>query len=114
MSEDQQRARARAIDWRRRADELDRKARLLRFSGDQAGAEELETTAADYRADAGWLELELACAALAPGEPYLTCDRCSIFWHTGAVNPAPPACPNCGQPWKTTLLERPAIGGDAA
>lgn len=60
MSEDQQRARDRAIDWRRRADELDRKARLLRFSGDQAGAEELEATAADYRADAGWLELELA------------------------------------------------------
>ena len=53
-------AREHVASWRRQAGELERKARLLRFSGDQAGAEELEATAADYRADAGWLELELA------------------------------------------------------
>ena len=47
-------------EWRRRADELDRRARLLRFAGDPAGADELEQAAAEYRADAGWLELELA------------------------------------------------------
>lgn len=111
MSDDQ--ARDHAVAWRQRADELDRKARLLRFSGDPERAAELEQAAADYREDAGWLELELAVVET-PVEPYLTCDRCSIFWHTGVVNPAPPACPNCGQPWKTTLLERPAIGGDAA
>ena len=53
-------AREHVASWRRRADELDRRARLLRFAGDPLGAEELEATAADYRADAGWLELELA------------------------------------------------------
>lgn len=55
-----ERAREHVASWRRQADELDRRAGLLRFAGDPAGADELEQAAADYRADAGWLELELA------------------------------------------------------
>lgn len=54
------RAREHVAAWRRQADELDRRAGLLRFAGDPDGADELEQAATDYRADAGWLELELA------------------------------------------------------
>lgn len=58
-----ERAREHVAAWRRRADELDRRAGLLRFAGDPDGADELEQAATDYRADAGWLELELAMIA---------------------------------------------------
>lgn len=72
-----ERAREHVAAWRRRADELDRRAGLLRFAGDPDGADELEQAATDYRADAGWLELEISVGygeaeerpALWPAEP---------------------------------------------
>jgi hypothetical protein len=32
------------------------------------------------------------------------CLRCSISWHAGSVNPAPPGCPNCRRPWDVSPL----------
>lgn len=71
MSEQDQ-AREHAAAWRQRAAELERRARLLRFAGDPASAEELEGAAIDYYADAAWLELEISVFAESGGSVFTT------------------------------------------
>ena len=57
--------------WRRRADDLDRYARLRRRDGDPAEAEDAEQAALDYRIAADDLEAE--------------CDRCAELGYDAAT-----------------------------